>query len=482
MLRIYNNISQEQFSRCNRSDVYKKLLFSLSFFHAVLLERRKFHNLGWNINYDFNDSDFAICENLVSMYLNRENIPNESRDKTEDDSPIPWDAMKYLIADANYGGRVTDERDRRLIRVYINQFFSESIITTKNPLLSSLPTYYVPEEGTYQSYLDFIKTFPVSNDHPEAFGQHSNAEVSAQMLETTTLLNTLISLQPKTIIDGVRTSEEIVESICDNLLKTLPFQLDLKSFNAKYSYDSSPINIVLRQEVSRYNLLLANIASSLELLQKGLKGLVIMSEELENIFNSLLNSKVPEAWLVYPSLKPLGSWTQDLIARMAQLSKWSNEGSPKVFWLGGFTFPSGFLTALQQNTSRRNGIPIDILGWEFVIVNQDETSINVHPKEGAYIKGLYLEGARWDAEIGTLADANSMELNCPMPIIHFKPAEQKRRIAKGTYQCPLYNWPIRGGTFQHNSFILNVELKTGVQDSDYWTKRGVALLLSLSNN
>ena len=78
------------------------------------------------------------------------------------------------------------------------------------------------------------------------------------------------------------------------------------------------------------------------------------------------------------------------------------------------------------------------------ILNQDESTINIHPKEGAYIKGLFLEGARWDVETGSLVDSNSMELNSRMPIIHFKPVEQKRRIAKGTYQCPLYNWPVRG--------------------------------------
>lgn len=106
---------------------------------------------------------------------------------------------------------------------------------------------------------------------------------------------------------------------------------------------------------------------------------------------------------------------------------------PKVFWLGGFTFPSGFLTALQQSSSRRNSIPIDMLGWEFVILNQEEAAITVYPKEGAYIKGLFLEGGRWDHEQAALADPLAMELSCVMPIIHFKPVEQKRRSLKGLY-------------------------------------------------
>ena len=58
-----------------------------------------------------------------------------------------WDAMKYLIAEANYGGRVTDDRDRRLLRVYINQFFCDAAITYDGAiyliLLRSICNYFI---------------------------------------------------------------------------------------------------------------------------------------------------------------------------------------------------------------------------------------------------------------------------------------------------------------------------------------------------
>ncbi len=277
--------------------------------------------------------------------------------------------------------------------------------------------------------------------------------------------------------------------------------------------DNSPLKVVLVQEIARFNKLLVRIHKSLKDLQKGLKGLVVISSELEMVFNSLFVARVPEMWSnAYPSLKPLGPWVRDLAVRIDQLRNWADVALPKVFWLAGFTFPSGFLTALQQSSSRRNGIPIDVLGWEFIIVSQDEASITVYPKEGAYIKGLFLEGARWDHEYGCLADSNPMELNCPMPIIHFKPIEAKRKSMKGLYQCPLYVWPARGGTLQFVSFIMYVccyyfnssprhglvgtvfhwfdfiypfwlrylELKSGAKDAEYWTKRGTALLLALA--
>jgi len=82
---------------------YKKLLFSLCWFHSILLERRKFKSLGFNIPYDFNDSDFNICKDILKLYLAQYN------DET------PWAALRYLTANANYGGRVTDSWDRRLV-------------------------------------------------------------------------------------------------------------------------------------------------------------------------------------------------------------------------------------------------------------------------------------------------------------------------------------------------------------------------------
>jgi dynein heavy chain len=115
MLKLYNLVTPDQFERCKQSAKYKKLLFSLCWFHAILLERRKFKSLGFNIPYDFNESDFSICHDLVIVFL------DEYPDKT------PFDAMRYLIAEANYGGRVTDDWDRRLVNVYIHQFFCDEV-------------------------------------------------------------------------------------------------------------------------------------------------------------------------------------------------------------------------------------------------------------------------------------------------------------------------------------------------------------------
>lgn len=106
--------------------------------------------------------------------------------------------------------------------------------------------------------------------------------------------------------------------------------------------------------------------------------------------------------------------------------------------------------------------------------------ITAPPKEGVYVKGAYLEGAGWDYEQECLTEPRPMELIVPMPIIMFKPVENKKRGAKGIYLCPLYMYPIRTGSRERPSLMTMVDLKAGASEPGHWIMRGTALLLSLA--
>jgi len=469
-LKLYNLISEDQFSKCGQQHKYKKLLFSLTWFHAILLERRKFKALGFNIPYDFNESDFSICHDLVVVFL------DVYADKT------PFEAMRYLIADANYGGRVTDDWDRRLVKVYINQFVCEDAIEVPNYPLSELRDYFIPQDGDLNSYKDFVKSLPQS-EHPLAFGQHPNADISSQIEDAVDLLTTTSGLQPKVAAEGEQKKEDKILRQAEGLQELVPQLFNLRTIKTDFSSrsDPEPMKTVLYQEVERYNKLLKVLHSMLEDLKLAVQGLIIVTPDLEEVMESMLEFKVPRQWsFCYPSIKPLGSWMRDLSVRCQQFNDWVEYEMPKVFWLPGFTYPTGFNTALMQTSARQNGIAIDTLSWEFQVITQEPSTITQHAKEGAYVHGLYLEGARWDPENGYLTEPQPMELYSEMPVIHFKPVENKKKASKGTYICPMYMYPVRTGTRERPSFVIEVELRSGKHNSDFWVKRGTALLLSIA--
>ena len=101
---------------------------------------------------------------------------------------------------------------------------------------------------------------------------------------------------------------------------------------------------------------------SLTDVQKGIRGLVVMSSELDAIYQKLLLGAVPPAWLAtYPSLKPLASWFKDFVGRCGFMHDWLTTGPPNSFWISAFFFPQGFFTSALQAYARRYKEPIDLL-------------------------------------------------------------------------------------------------------------------------
>jgi len=472
LARLYDQVSDERFERSPDAIKYKykRLVFCLCWFHALILERRKFRSLGWAIPYEFNDSDFQICEDILGIYL------------AEYQENTPFDALRYLIAEANYGGRVTDDWDRRLLNVYIEQFLCEEAIAVPNFQVSTAEEYYVPNDGDKSSYMKYISRLP-AEEPTSAFGQHGNAQVASQRMNTIDFLSTLLDMQPRIVTEGGETDDEkvtkLIRDINSNLMDPFdPFVVD-EQLNGRS--DPEPLKEVLKQEVDRYNALINTLRTSVVDLDDGIQGLVSITTELENVYDSLLAGRVPDSWsFAYPSLKPLGSWTGNFYERMKQIKNWVFQGMPNHFWLQGITYPTGLLTALLQTSARKNAISIDSLVWDFSVVLTEPDRITQPPKEGVYMSGIFLEGAMWDNEAGNMEDAAPMQLISDMPIVHFKPYEGKKKT-KNLYQCPCYMYPIRTGSRERSPFVVAIDLKVGKYSSEFWTKRGAACLLSTAD-
>merc|ERR1712007_397352 len=144
------------------------------------------------------------------------------------------------------------------------------------------------------------------------------------------------------------------------------------------------------------------MASSLKDFRKAIKGLIVMTADLEDCGKAFFVNDVPELWSKEGplSLKPLSSWYLDMLARIRFFKLWYDLGkAPPVFWISGIFFPQAFFTGALQNFARKYKDEIDLLSYNQTTMDtvvDAPAELTTPPEDGVYIYGMFLEGARWN--------------------------------------------------------------------------------------
>ncbi|NXJ16613.1 DYH9 protein, partial [Odontophorus gujanensis] len=459
--KALDNFNQDTLEMCTRENEFKSILFALCYFHAVVAERRKFGPQGWNRSYPFNTGDLTISVNVLYNYL-------------EASSKVPYDDLRYLFGEIMYGGHITDDWDRRLCKTYLEEFIKPEMLEGEFFLAPGFP---IPGNMDYNGYHQYIDdTLPPES--PYLYGLHPNAEIGFLTQSSEKLFRVVLEMQPRGSSmgeGGAVTREETVKALLDEMLEKLTDEFNIAELMAKVE-ERTPYVVVAFQECERMNILTSEIKRSLKELDLGLKGELTMTSDMESLLNALFLDVVPESWVrkAYPSTASLGMWFADLLTRIKELETWTGDFSlPSAVWLSGFFNPQSFLTAIMQSTARKNEWPLDKMTLQCDVTKKNREDFASPPREGAYICGLFMEGARWDAQIGIITDARLKELTPAMPVIFIKAIPADKQDTRSMYPCPVYKTRQRGPTY-----VWTFNLKTRENPSK-WVLAGVALLLQV---
>jgi len=482
-------IDQDRLERIE-SPTWRTLLFALCFTHSVVQERRKFGPLGWCVPYEFNDGDL----NATIMFL----------EKHMESSVLSWSTLQYMAGEVQYGGRITDNMDRRLFGGYTEAWFSPHTLASTFSFNPDHPINKQPENFNYripsftemEEYLNYIVRFP-DVDSPEVIGLHPNADLTFRFKEVTQLLDTILETQPKQTSGaaGGKTREEIVFAKCVELDGTVPpdyIEDEYEDRIAALGGFEIPLNIFLYQEVQRLQAAILKVRQTLEIVMQAIRGEVVVTAEIMDSINAIFDARVPKLWLYSPAgdelswLAPnLGVWYGGLLQRDTQFRNWLAHGRPHSFWMAGFFNPQGFLTAVQQEITRAH--KQENWALDSVVLHAEVTelaaaeNVRSNPKEGVYVHGLFMDGAAWSMSDSSVCESAPKKLFSPMPVLHVTAVTKatKKQLSSsgnygpfGAYECPVYKYPVRTDRY----YIFSVMLATHELKPLHWILRGVSLL------
>eukprot|EP00892_Ulva_mutabilis_P000667 jgi/Ulvmu1/10600/UM065_0055.1 len=475
MRSSYSKISDEILLSCPHK-AFRPLVYVLAFFHANVQERRKYGKLGWNVPYDFNETDFRISMALIGTYLTK--AFNNS------DDLIPWGTLRYLIGEAMYGGRVSDSFDRRVLTTYLDEYLGDFLFDEFQRFhffVNESVDYSIPELGSKESYTEAIEALPLVQT-PEVFGLHANADIQYYTNATKSLWRNLMELQPRKAGTGTAaTREAFIANTATDILQSLYHPFDLPVLRKELGV-ATPTQVVLLQELERWNQVLAAVRTSLKDVLRALAGEIGLSGALEDLSTSLFNGRVPALWakMSPETEKGLGSWMLWFHRRFKQYEDWVEFGEPRVMWLSGLHSPETYIAALIQTACRQKGWPLDKSTlYTNVTKFARQEEIEQRPLFGCYVTGLFLEGAGWDQQGSVLRQQDPKVLVTELPVMQIIPVEASKLKLANTFRCPVYVTQNRRNAMG-KGFVMNADLATHEHES-HWVLQGVALSLNTSD-
>jgi dynein heavy chain len=405
LARSCESISQDFLDSVTAPE-WKLLVYSIMFLHSVIQERRKFGPMGWNIPYEFNAGDMNASLSFCRKHFRASENSGQS---------VSWPTIKYMVCEIQYGGRVTDDYDRRLLNVMGDKWLSSKMM---NPDMEFSKGYGYPPLHSFELTKTFINDLPSYDSH-DIFGFQSNAETSVSVAYGVEFKTLFILTQPRTGSIDPTPGSRILDTIAA-FEKSLPSDFNLNGIKdaLKRLGGPKPLNIFLGQEIHCFQPTLTVVRNHLRCIPLALEGKIAFGPELSDAVSSISRGVSPSAWSKHSwSSSTLDSWMRILSRRAAQLHVWiTGHQRPSSLWLPGFFNPQGLLTAAKQEVARKRNWALNDVVLQTKITKFMREDDVENPSEGVHLHGLFLQGASWDLRNQKLVDLPPNLMSVPLPV------------------------------------------------------------------
>jgi len=472
MQRTYENWTPEFIAQSN-SVARSQSLFALSWFHALVQERRNYVPQGFTKFYEFSSADMRAGADIINRLFMKSG-----------GGSVHWDFVHGLFENAIYGGRVDNNFDVRVLNSYLKQYFADGLFSgqglsrgTKQRKLADILT--LPSSTNYKEFTGVVASLP-DEDMPSFFGLPANIERSSQRIISTQVISQLKVLM-RSDEAAKKFNKEKWNAECApilNLWKRLNqgHQVLQKKLSPPQEDENSlPVTSFIILELYNAVNLAQHIHSTLASLAKVIKGTQLLTTDVEILAIALMRQQVPADWSSRWDSGPEDpvQWLTALMSKTLALTSWAERAESgkllsSTLDLSDLFHPDTFLNALRQQTARSAKIPMDKLKLSCTWKEDKVTGA----KHKVKIEGLQLEGCTFD---GTklhenLRDSPSIS-SVPVCTLAWLPKENPDPYPLD--EClavPLYY------TLFRDRIVTQLNIPCG-KEQDKWIQCGAALFL-----
>ncbi|KAG7479775.1 cytoplasmic dynein 2 heavy chain 1 isoform X1 [Solea senegalensis] len=468
LLRTYESWTPEQISKGGVL-ARAQSLFCLAWFHAVCQERRNYIPQGWTKFYEFSLSDLRAGFEIIDRLF-------------EGGKSFQWEFVHGLLESAIYGGRIDNPSDLRILRSYLEQFFSARLLSAGQRKSRGGTRIFpsqisLPNSCSILDYRSVIEDLP-EDDRPAFFGLPANIERSSQRIISSQVISQLRILS-RSVATGSKFDRELWSSGLSpvlNLWKKLNQGSTLIHQKVAPSAEghASPVLSFIALEQFNAVRLVQSIHQSLAALSKVIRGTQLLTPDVQKLATALLNQECPSKWQnKWEGPEEPMQYLRAVVTRAVAIQSWVERAGRQALLsdtldLSELFHPDTFLNALRQETARHMGCSMDSLVF-FSTWRSPIPQANLQVKVG----GLQLEGCTFDGAHLCENQHNSPSVSAvPLCYMAWVPQSSVADSAgsEETIWLPLYT------SAERVKVVTHICLPCGANPNQ-WIQTGAALFL-----